>query len=132
MPENPFAAVLTEELADQQPTQESLQVLQDFCSGIELSTRKRVICTLERGHLVNYGQEWRLVIRSSKGGPSQTLFRAYVLMSKDWPMVLDLHQGALTEAQGKDECVRMLQDFLRDPNVVTQIRYVMEFPRQPS
>ena len=129
MSENPFAAVLTEELNEKQQSQESLRVLQEFCSGVEFSTAKRVLCTLDRGHRVNYGQEWRVVIRSPHGGPPQVLFRAYV-QDTDWPMVLDLHQGALTEAQGKDECVQMLQDFLRDPNVVTQIRYVMAFPRQ--
>jgi hypothetical protein len=127
MSDNPFAAVLTEQLEEGKQSQESLIVLQEFCRGIEQSTDNRVQCELERGTVVTYGQEWRPVMRSRDGGPPHLLFRAYVPLGS-WPVTLDLHETALTRCEGKDDLTRALQDFLRDPNVIAQIQYVMWHP----
>lgn len=131
MPDNPFAAVLTEELEKKEQAQQSLKILRDFCDGIELSTGRQVDCKLERGYRVEYGQEWRPVLRSLLGGPPNLLFRAYV-PERDWPVMLDLREGALTQVNGPDELTSILQNFLRNPNVIEQIRYVMAFPRPPQ
>jgi len=124
MSANPFAAVLSQQLATHEQSHESLVILQHFCRGVELSTNNRVQCALERGNVAAYGQEWRPVVRSSSGGPPQLLFRAYIPLD-GWPVQLDLHEGPLTRCANSEELTQALQDFLRDPNVVTQIRYIM-------
>jgi hypothetical protein len=131
MSENPFAAVLSEQLAEREAAQESLRILQEFCRGVELSTANQVSCMLERGHSVNYGQEWRPTLRSVYGGFPQLLFRAYV-PAGGWPVHLDLHDGALTRVDGPDELTAALQAFLREPDVVEQIRYVMSYLSPPE
>jgi hypothetical protein len=131
MPENPFAAVLTEQLGASNDSTESLMILQEFCRGVELSTGNRVTCKLERGYSSPHGQEWRPTMWSTQGGPPYLLFRAYVPRGS-WPVMLDLHEGPLTKCDGPEDLTRSLQEFLRDPNVVAQIQYVMVFPSPPE
>lgn len=130
MSDNPFAVTLTKELAAREELPKSVATLLKFCEGVEESTGSQVLCTLGRGHFVNDGQEWRAVLRSSRGGPPQVMFRAYVPFG-GFPVKLDLHQRPpLISCSSNDELVKELQVFLQNPYVVDQIRYFMFF--QPS
>ena len=131
MANNSFASILTAELNQVEETSESLLVLQEFCEGVEMSTAQRVSCTLERGYPSRLGQEWRPMLVSRVGGPRQLLFRAFI-PAEGYPVSLDLHQGALTTAQSAWELRSQLEELLRDPAVVEQIRYVMNYSAVPA
>ena len=127
MSDNPFAAVLSPHLDSSHHPPESLGILQEFCLGVELSTHGRVRCTLERGYVVNDGQEWHSVLQPSYGGPKQVLLRAYVPLC-GWPVRLNLYDGPLVECDRRTDLMHQLQQFLQQPAVIEQIRYVMSSP----
>ena len=129
MAANQFQAILTRELTNTAPfrPQESLKILQEFCEGVEASTSRGVTCTLERGYLVNDGQEWKPMIQATGGGPSYALLRAYV-SAVGWPVKLSLYDGPMRRCQTADELRAELEDFLKEPSVVDQIRFLMARP----
>jgi hypothetical protein len=119
---NPFLEVLTQEPEVPEPFQEPLTVLDEFCRAIGEYTQDRVKVWRERGFLVNYGQEWRVLMQSASGGPVQPVFRAYVPL-QGYPVQLDLHQEGLQTCRDRAALEAALAEFLRDVNVREQIRY---------
>jgi hypothetical protein len=130
MIENPFTAVLTEELQHTDGMMEGLDTLQKFCRAVEESTGSRVACALERGHVLSVGQEWFPVLRAGGYGP-RVLFRAYV-PSEGWPVSLDFESGSLVRCANQKQLVDELQSFLRASGVVSLIRTMMALPATPS
>ena len=78
------------------PAAGAIKVLEEFCAGVERFTKKKARCQLRRGFSTNLGQEWRIILHSSAGGPDQLLFRAHVPPG-GYPVRLDLYEDRLTE-----------------------------------
>ena len=134
MEKNMFADVLSKELKKTQgpSSQEALRILQDFCEGVESSTDRKVLCRLERGYLVNDGQEWRPMIQASgcnerSDEPSYVLLRAYV-PADGWPVKLSTYDAPMEPCENAEKLRDALQEFLKGPSVVEQIRYLMTGP----
>ena len=122
-----FAALQKEQAKEPISPQQSLSILKELCKGVEESPGGKVLCRLERGYLVNDGQEWRPMIQATGGGPSYVLLRAYV-PSSGWPAKLSLYDGPMKRCETEGELRSKLEDFLKGPSVVEQIRYLMTGP----
>ena len=119
---NPFLDALTRSPQPSEKFQEPLKILDEFCDAVRDYTEGRAKAWRERGFVTNYGQEWRIMLQSTSGGPEQPMFRAYV-PAGGYPAGLDLHQAEVTEYPDGDSIRKALVQFLEDPSVKEQIRY---------
>lgn len=84
--------------------------MQEKGQAVPLDTR-RVKCILERGLLVNMGQEWRVKLSATQRNYEQILLRAYVSV-KGYPVMLDLYEEDMIECKREATLRRHLKEFL--------------------
>ena len=101
---------------------EALEILNVFCQGIGEYTANKVECTVEKGFLVNIGQEWRVKVKSSATLPyEQILFRAYI-PAGGYPITLDLYDESTIECRDGKSLKKRLNDFLKRPSTFDLIQ----------
>ena len=116
---NEYAAILKE---SPQPSyvSPSIQELRNFCDGITEHVHPRGKCELERGYLVDYGQEFRVTLIRSEDQYKVILLRAYVPV-KSLPVLLDTYAEEMITCKSVKELKAELGKFLRMENVQSQI-----------
>ena len=81
----------------------------------EAHTNTRIECFLERGYLVNMGQEWRVKIRATRRSYEQILLRAYI-SSSGYPIMIDLYEEDMIECKTPLSLRKRLKEFLQQPS----------------
>jgi hypothetical protein len=109
---NPFARALTAAKAPE-PGNAAMDILKQFCDGIEQAYPARVACRLVAGFATNRGQEWRVVLEPSKRpGYQHILFRAFV--PAGFPVRLDLYEESPQDCQDAQQLESALVAFLNE------------------
>ena len=93
---NPFLDVLTNAKPPQNLQKPVLDVLDEFCDAIRQYWQGKLECVRVPGHPTNYGQEYRIVIRTTGTGYEHALFRAYVPASGH-PIKVDAYDYELVD-----------------------------------
>ena len=93
---NPFFDILTKTTSGPDLRKPVLDVLDEFCRGVAQYWQGRIECVRVPGYPTNYGQEYRIVIRSNGTGYEHTLLRAYVPVSGR-PIKIDTYDYELVE-----------------------------------
>jgi hypothetical protein len=75
---NPFLDILQRKPPQPDLRQPVLQVLKDFCEGISQYAPGDLTCRYVLGYPTNYGQEYRVVITSTRTKYEHTLLRVYI------------------------------------------------------
>jgi hypothetical protein len=125
---NPFDDVM-KDLADLNPHDERLEVLDQFCQGLQANTHNGVECRLERGYATNLGQEWRVMAKpSSAGGPDYVLLRAHLEPGRRCH--LDLYDEELSIIDGSEALAEALKRFARTDDFRTMLWTLVARPPQ--
>lgn len=117
---NKYADILNEiPLASQ--VSPSIEELRRFCEGVTEYTQTHGECKLERGYLVNFGQEFRVTLIRAENKYKLILLRAYV-PSNDLPVLLDTYADEMVKCNSLKDLKVALEQFLRRADIQTQIQ----------
>jgi hypothetical protein len=113
-----------------------LNVIDNFAKDVERfasSVGGEVSCLRELGFMVDYGQEWRVVIHKqlAVGGGNtmdypHPLFRVYIplIPFQEKPVRFDFGEDEMTICRSLEETSRALSDFAGRPWVAQTIQYL--------
>jgi hypothetical protein len=108
---NPFLDILQKQPPPTDARQPALNVLQELCQAVEAYAQGGLKCAVVLGYPTSYGQEYRVVIRSTRTGQEHTLFRAYIpLTGRD--MKLELYDFSMVDCPDEDALRENLKLFL--------------------
>jgi hypothetical protein len=111
---NPFFDILSRAQAPADLRKPAVDVLEEFCKGIEQFWSGKLECGLVPGYPTNYGQEYRVVIKSVRSGYEHTLLRAYI-PATGRQMKLDFYDYEMTECPDAGALKDALELFLAKP-----------------
>jgi hypothetical protein len=117
---NEYATILNERPHRSQDSP-SIEELRKFCDGITEYTQPQGHCKLERGFLVNVGQEFRVTLIRADNQYKLILLRAYV-PSNDLPVLLDTYGDEMVKCNSLKDLKEALGQFLRREDIQTQIQ----------
>lgn len=110
---NPFLDILTKAKLPANLRQPVLDVLDEFCAGIELYWQGKIRCKRAVGYPTNYGQEYRVVVQSTRGY-EHTLLRAYV-PEAGHQIKVDFYESELVDYADATRLKEGLELFLAKP-----------------
>lgn len=111
---NPFFDILNKAKSPADLRKPALDVLDEFCGGIEQYWKGKLRCQVVIGYPTNYGQEYRIVITSVATGYEHTLLRAYI-PSNGHQMKLDFYDYEMTDCPDASALKAALEVFLAKP-----------------
>lgn len=111
---NPFLNVLQKPPVAAAPQPPAVKVLEEFCDGIQAYRPTRLSCELILGHPTNWGQEYRVVIRSQRTEYEYTLLRAYV-PAMGAPVRVDFYDFKVEDYPDEKQLEAALLRFLNLP-----------------
>lgn len=100
---------------------EPIEELRRFCEGVTVYVGPNGQCILERGYVVNIGQEFKVSLVRTDNQYKLVLLRAYV-PPKDFPVYLDSYGDEMIECTALLDLKRELGKFLSTESVQDQIR----------
>lgn len=104
-------------------TSAALDILNEFCEAIRDYTERRLECWLASGFIVDYGQEWRVMLKPRSRDYEQILLRAYIPLD-GFPTTLDLYDEALITCSGEAALRKNLANFLKTRTIVETISFL--------
>ena len=116
---NEYAAILDEKPANTKVST-AIGELQLMCAGVSERIGDRGRCELERGYVVDYGQEFKVTLIRSDNQYKLVLLRAYVPRG-DFPTLLDTYSEEMAECKDLGRLKKELANFLRTQSVRNQI-----------
>jgi len=118
---NPFIDVLNRTQPPADERQPALDLLDQFCAAIQQKWAGRIECRRVTGYPTNYGQEYRVVIRSMRTGYEHTLLRAYIPANARG-MKLDLYDYTMLDCPDVPALEAALAMFLAKPETQDAIQ----------
>ena len=106
----------------QDNTSPALDILNEFCDAIR-DYKPHLECWLQAGFPVNYGQEWRVMIKPKSRDYEQILLRAYVPLN-GFPAWLDLSDEEPVKCADEGALRQNLDDFLRQEETLETILFL--------
>jgi hypothetical protein len=87
--------------------------------------------TVELGHLVNQGQEYRVVVRASKINLVDILLRAFIPMD-GFPVILDMFSAGEASSASEDELVSALVEVSQQTALRERLANIRRALRDPD
>jgi len=79
-----------------------------------------IAVTIESGYWVNWGRQWRIVVRIAAANLEQVLFKAYV-PAEGYPVKLDFYGDRLESAGDRAELEDAVKRFIAQPEISSQL-----------
>ena len=111
---NPFLDVLQKQVQLPDQRQPVLDVLNEFATAIQENSANRLDFAIALGYPTNYGQEYRVVMKSRRTQYEHVLVRAYVPVTGRG-MRLDFYDYSMLECPDVDAVCTALLQFLSTP-----------------
>lgn len=110
----------------------ALHKLQDLARALQETLHPdKIRVTIEPGHLVNKGQQYRFILSAEQPKIRDTLFRAYLPVD-GFPVSLDLFEDKHPECRNLDELETEVIQFFRSPLVRQLLRGLRDIMQEQS
>jgi hypothetical protein len=126
---NEFAQVLKDAKIPDRILQRPLQILEEFCAGVEEATEDKLNCTLESGFITELGQEWRVMARSSNMTDGYILLRAHV-PGDGFPVQLDFYDEELIPCANESALRKSLTNFLKQKTTQNNLTLLLQHAKR--